>query len=175
VTVYTPGEDTYLILEHIKGLELEGKKFLDMGTGNGKIALKAAEKGAEVTAVDINPEALEYAKDKAREKGLENRINFLKSDLFKNIEEEFDVVVFNPPYLPGEEGLGDEEIWRGGDKGTEVTEKFLEDISGYLRPDGYSLVLVSSRADLQALDRFDFVFVEEKNIWFEELKLLKFD
>jgi len=174
VTVYTPGEDTYLVLEHLEGLDLEGKKFLDMGTGNGEIALKAAEKGAEVTAVDKNSEALEYAREKAEEKGLEESISFVESDLFENVEAEFDVVVFNPPYLPGEEGLGDEEIWRGGEKGIEVSERFLEGVSGYLRPDGFALVVVSSLADLEGLDDFDLDSVEEKELWFEELKLLRF-
>ncbi len=180
MTVYKPGEDTYLVLEHLEGLKLDGKKFLDMGTGNGEIALKAAEKGAEVTAVDRNPEALEYAREKAEEKGLDDVIEFVESDLFENVEgveEGFDVAVFNPPYLPGEEGgLGDEEIWRGGEKGVEVTERFLEDVSDYLRPDGYALVVGSSLADLEGLEeKFDFFSVGERSLWFEDLKLLRFD
>jgi release factor glutamine methyltransferase len=176
VTVYTPGEDTYLVLENLEGLDLEGKKFLDMGTGNGEIALKAVEKGAKVTAIDVNPEALDYAEDKAKERGLEDEISFVESDLFENVEGDFDVVVFNPPYLPGEQGLGDEEIWRGGEKGIEVTEKFLEEVADYLRPDGFALVVVSSRADIDGLlDGFDLVSVDEKSLWFEDLKLLRFD
>lgn len=175
MTVYKPGEDTYLVLEHLEGLELENKKFLDMGTGNGEIALKAAEKGAEVTAVDINSEALAYAEEKAEEKGLEDRITFIESDLFENVDGEFDVAVFNPPYLPGAEGLGDEEIWRGGEKGTEVTERFLEEASGYLRPKGFALVVGSSHADLEDIERsFDLVCVDKRSLWFEDLRLLKF-
>lgn len=175
MTVYKPAEDTYLVLEHLEGLELEDKKFLDMGTGNGEIALKAAEKGAEVTAVDKNPQALEYAKDKAKERGLEDMITFLESDLFENVEEDFDVAVFNPPYLPGEKGIGDEEIWRGGEEGTDVTEKFLENVSDYLNPDGFALVVASSRADLKVLEEtFDLKLVGEKSLWFEQLRLLRF-
>lgn len=175
MTVYTPGEDTYLVLENLEGLDLEGKKFLDMGTGNGEIALKAVEKGAKVTAIDVNPEALDYARDKAQERGLEDSISFVESDLFENLEGKFDVVVFNPPYLPGEQGLGDEEIWRGGERGIEVTEKFLVEVSDYLRPDGFALVVVSSQADVDdLLDSFDLVCVDEKSLWFEDLKLFRF-
>lgn len=176
MTVYKPGEDTYLVLEHLEGLELNGKSFLDMGTGNGVIALKAAEKGAKVTAVDKNPQALEYARGKAKEKGLQEKITFIESDLFENVEGDFDIAVFNPPYLPGDKGLGDEEIWRGGEKGIEVIERFLEDLSDYLRSEGFALVIGSSRAELRHLEKyFDPVYVEEKSLWFEELKLLKFD
>lgn len=176
MTVYTPGEDTYLVLEHLEGLSLEDKKFLDMGTGNGEIAFKAAEKGAEVTAVDKNPEALDYAREKAEKRGLEDSIDFVESDLFENVGREFDVVVFNPPYLPGDEGLGDEEIWRGGEKGIEVTEKFLEQVSEYLRPEGFGLVVASSLGDSEGLEeRYGLEPVGEKSLWFEELRLLRFD
>lgn len=174
MTVYRPGEDTFLVLEHLEGLDLENKKFLDMGTGKGEIALKAAEKGAEVTAVDVNSEALGFAREKAEERGLEDRISFVESDLFENVDGEFDVVVFNPPYLPGEEGLGDEEIWRGGEKGTEVTERFLEQVNGFLGPEGFALVVVSDLADVDALEGFDLEVVGRESLWFEELKLLRF-
>jgi release factor glutamine methyltransferase len=176
VTVYTPGEDTYLVLEHLQGLNLEDKKFLDMGTGNGEIALKAAEKGAEVFAVDKNSEALDYAREKAEKKGLGDSTDFVESDLFENVEEEFDIVAFNPPYLPGKEGLGDEEIWRGGEKGIEVTEKFLKQVSEYLRPEGFGLVVASSLGDSEGLEeRYGLEPVGEKSLWFEDLKLLRFD
>lgn len=176
MTVYKPGEDTYLVLEHLEGLELEGKKFLDMGTGNGEIGLKAAEKGAEVTAVDKNPEAINYARQKAEDKGLEEKMTFIQSDLFEDVEKEFDVAVFNPPYLPGEEGIGDEEIWRGGEKGIEVTEKFLEQVSEHLRPEGFGLVVASSLGDFEGLEeRFGLETVGEKSLWFEDLRLLRFD
>jgi release factor glutamine methyltransferase len=176
VTVYRPGEDTFLVLEHLEGLELKGKKFLDMGTGNGEIALKAAEKGAKVVAVDINPEALSYAMEKAEVKDLEDRVTFVESDLFENVQEEFDFVVFNPPYLPGEEGLGDEEIWRGGEKGIEVTERFLKRVPEFLAEGGEAFIVISSRSEIENIvDSFGLSAVSSKKIWFEELKLFRFD
>ncbi|MFB6115299.1 MAG: HemK2/MTQ2 family protein methyltransferase [Candidatus Nanohalobium sp.] len=152
MTVYKPAEDTYLVIDYLEGLKLEGKKFLDMGTGNGQIALKAADKGAEVTAADKNPEALKHAKEKAAEKGLQDKISFVESDLFEDIEGKYDVIVFNPPYLPGKEGLGDEEIWRGGDRG-----------------------VASSLGDISDLEEsYDLEVVEDKELWFERLVLFRF-
>lgn len=176
MTVYKPGEDTFLVLRYLEGLDLEGKKFLEVGTGNGEIALKAASKGAEVTALDVNPEALDYAREKAQEKGLEEKFTFVESDLFEELDEKFDVVVFNPPYLPGDEGLGDEEIWRGGEKGIEVTERFLDEVSQYLESGGFALIVGSSRADLDSLkERFELVCVADETLWFEDLELLRLD
>lgn len=176
MTVYRPGEDTYLVLEHLEGLDLEGKRFLDMGTGNGEIALKAAERGAEVVAADINPEALSFAREKAAERGLGDRISFVESDLFEEVQGEFDVVVFNPPYLPGNEGPGDEEIWRGGKKGVEVSGAFLEDVSDFLSDEGFGLIVASSLADFETLsEAFDLVEVSSRELWFEELFLFRFD
>lgn len=175
MTVYRPGEDTYLVLEYLEGLDLGEKTFLDMGTGNGEIAVKAAEKGAEVTAVDINPEALSFAREKAGERGLEDKITFLESDLFEEVEGEFDIVVFNPPYLPGSEGLGDEEIWRGGEKGIEVTESFLREVPEFLAEGGEAFVVMSSRSEIEYIvDSFDLSAVSSKKIWFENLKLFRF-
>ncbi|MFB6215986.1 MAG: methyltransferase, partial [Candidatus Aenigmatarchaeota archaeon] len=85
-------------------LDVEGRKCLDIGTGSGILAVTMAKKGAEVVAADINPEALEAARDRADQEDTD--IKLVESDLFENIEEEFDLIVFNPPYLPGEEGVG---------------------------------------------------------------------
>ncbi len=175
MTVYSPGEDSFLLENFLEDLELEGKKVLDMGTGSGIQAIKAAEKGADVTAADINPEALEEARENASEKNVEERIDFVESDLFENIEGKFDLIVFNPPYLPGEEGVGDEEIWRGGEKGIEVTERFLSRVEGYLGEEGECLVILSSLAEYNELvERNGLELVEEEKLWFENLYIARF-
>lgn len=175
MTVYKPGEDTFLVLGHLEGLDLEGKKLLDMGTGNGEIALKAAKKGAKVTAVDKNPDALEYAEERAEEEDLDDMIEFIDSNLFADVEGKYDIAVFNPPYLPGEEGIGDEEIWRGGETGTEVTHKFLGNVSDYMRQNGSALVVCSSLADFKSLEKkYNLENVSKSEIWFETLRLLRY-
>ena len=77
--IYEPREDTFLILKQIK-LYSQGN-VLDMGTGSGVLALEAANTAEKVIGVDINEDALNYAKQKAGFKGAKN-IEFHHSDLF---------------------------------------------------------------------------------------------
>ena len=169
MNVYSPREDTYLIKRYLEEKDLQDKKALDMGTGSGILAVEMAENGAETTAADINPEALESAAEKAEKAGIE--LKLIQSDLFEEIDERFDLIVFNPPYLPGDEMEGSEK-WRGGEKGVETTQRFIEKYSEHLKDGGEALFVVSSRSDThQMIERFEVVNTE--NLWFEKLYLLR--
>ena len=166
--IYEPREDTYLLNKHVKSLDLEGKDFLEIGVGSGLVIDSAREKGAKVTAVDINQEALDQ---------LDDSIEKVRSDLFENIEGKFDLVVFNPPYLPGdkeESGMEGSETWYGGERGVEVSERFLEECEGYLKKDGEALIVASTLADVESLiEDFGLEIVDRKSLFFEELVLLR--
>ena len=77
--IYEPREDTFLILKQIK-YHATGD-VLDMGTGSGVLAIAAAKAADYVIGVDVNEDALEYARAKAEEFELEN-VEFINSDLF---------------------------------------------------------------------------------------------
>lgn len=174
MTVYTLSEDSRLLKDLVSGIDLQGKKALDMGTGSGVIAVKMAEKGASVTATDINPEALEEAERNAEEAGVE--IETVESDLFENIEAKYDILTFNPPYLPGEEGIGDEEIWRGGETGVEIVRLFLVQVDDYLSECGEVYLILSSRSDYEeVVEKFDLEVVDSEKLWFEELFVAKYE
>ncbi|MFB6180759.1 MAG: HemK2/MTQ2 family protein methyltransferase [Candidatus Nanohalobium sp.] len=173
MAVYPVSEDTLLLKNCLKERELEDVKFLEMGTGNAENAVKAAEKGAEVTAVDINQEAVEYAEKKFEEEGLEAEV--FRSNLFEQVKDTFDLIVFNPPYLPGEKGLGLEKHWRGGEKGVELSERFLEEVDSYLNDQGEVLLVLSSLADVEKLkEGFELRAVAEKELWFESLEVVRY-
>ncbi len=81
-------------------------RILDIGTGSGNIAVSLAHylKASRVSAVDISGEALELARENAALNQVESRIQFIQEDLFSpdflmRTEEDFDVVVSNPPYI----------------------------------------------------------------------------
>src|SRR5436305_12215678 len=80
---------------------------LDLGTGSGCLAVAIARqhKKAEVTAVDLSPEALAVAGRNAVKHGVADRLRFLEGDLFAPLlsGERFDLVLSNPPYIPRHE------------------------------------------------------------------------
>jgi release factor glutamine methyltransferase len=76
----------------------EGERVLDMGTGSGVNAILAATKGAQVLAVDINPQAVEAARANAERNGVADNVEVRTSDVFSEVEGRFDVIVFDPPF-----------------------------------------------------------------------------
>ena len=89
-------------IEEINARAAEETRVLDLCTGSGAIAIAIAAKcGAKVTASDISEGALQVAGANALNAGAD--IEFVKSDLFNDIEGKFDVIVSNPPYIPTED------------------------------------------------------------------------
>lgn len=173
MNVYTPAEDSFLIRDYLTDLNLEELKVLDMGTGSGVLAIEMAEKGADVTAADINPEAIAKSREKARQRHLE--IEFVRSDLFENVEGKFDLITFNPPYLPDGSSSSGGETWQGGKTGIEITSKFLDQVDSYLEEDGYALVIVSTNADHKTLFKeYSLEKLDERKLWFETIILARY-
>ena len=101
-SVLIPRQDTEILVEYLLD-KCRGKSVLDMCTGSGCIAISLCKlaSSAKVTAVDISKDALEVAKENAKNNDAD--VEFVQSDLFENIHNKcFDVIVSNPPYIPGE-------------------------------------------------------------------------
>ncbi len=144
-SVYEPAEDSFLLAEFSKGLDGE---ILDMGTGCGIQAIVARK--ARALGVDMNGKAVEAAAKNANRNGSSAR--FLVSNLFEKLpNEEFDAIMFNPPYLPTSEEdkvKGPENIaYDGGESGREVLERFLAQFPEHLKPKGKLLHLLSTLSD----------------------------
>ena len=141
--VYTPDADTYLLLEAALTEVKPGDQVLEVGTGSGLIAAELAGI-TRVVATDINPHAVLCA----RKKGVE----VVHDDLFCGIRNSFDVILFNPPYLPTqpEERINDwlEYALDGGLNGRVVIERFSEQVERVLAPSGRILLLISSLTGL---------------------------
>lgn len=140
-SVYYPREDSLLLAKAIENLDLHDKTAFEIGCGCGFLSILMAKTGANVTAVDINPVAVEITKKnaKANKVTLEAR----KSDLFLDIEGKFELIIFNPPYLPTEEGE-DDKTYAGGTSGRETIERFIADVKKHLVPNGAVLIVISS-------------------------------
>lgn len=96
--VYRPAEDTFLLAKAVAAEAKSGMRFLEVGCGAGLVAMVAARAGCHVTATDANRHAVELARHNARENNL--RIQVVATDLLDGLPGPFDLVAFNPPYLP---------------------------------------------------------------------------
>ena len=139
----------FLVEEVIKiAKKINAKKFLDLCTGSGAIAVSLAKyiDRSFVTAVDISRKALNVAKLNARNNEVEDRITFVESDLFKNLKKEkYDMIVSNPPYIKREvlKKL-DKEVQKephialdGGYDGLDFYRKIINEADEYLKFHGY--------------------------------------
>lgn len=97
--VLIPRQDTEVLVEEALNKIKPGMKVLDMCTGSGCIAISLSKfaKDCEYHAVDLSAKALETAEENARKN--DTKIHFIKSDLFENVQESYNVIVSNPPYI----------------------------------------------------------------------------
>lgn len=163
--IYEPKEDSLLLKKYVK--RYAGGKILDVGCGSGILSLEAMKYSSDVLAVDIDPECVEYCKKKG--------INAKQSNLFSNVQGKFDLIIFNPPYLPDDENEDEEskKITTGGKKGYELIERFFSEVKNYLNKDGKILIVFSSlTGDVdRILEKYGFKKEkkEEKKLFFERL------
>jgi release factor glutamine methyltransferase len=141
--VYQPEADTYLLLNAAQTEVGPGDRVLEVGTGSGLIVAELTGVTG-IVATDINPHAALCA----REKG----IDVVQNDLFAGIRGTFDLILFNPPYLPTlpEDRIDDwlEYALDGGTSGREVIGRFAEEAGRVLAPGGRILLLISSLTGL---------------------------
>ena len=140
--VYQPAEDSALLADVVVDVVESGDRVLEVGTGSGWVAEQLAhETNASVYASDINP----FACTAARDRGVATiRANML--DPFAR--RSFDVVCFNPPYLPTDpdEEWDDwmEHALSGGPDGRRLVVPFLSDLRRVLAANGRGYLLISS-------------------------------
>ncbi len=137
-------------IAEVSAMQSEDRKIrvLDLCTGSGVIALAVALKsGAEVSASDVSEGALQVARANALNVGAD--IKFIKSDMWTDIADEFDVIVSNPPYIPTEDiktldgrvkGFEPLLALDGGDDGLRFYREIALGLDGHLAKDGALLL-----------------------------------
>lgn len=143
--------DPRLLAKAVRKEARESDLVLDIGTATGIQAIFAAEKGAKVTAIDINPVAVKVAELNAKKHELEGKIKVFKSDLFSNVREKFDLIVFNPPFR----WFKPREMMERGnlDENYETLNRFFSQAKHYLKEDGRILLVFSDSGDIKYLER----------------------
>ena len=144
--VLIPRQDTETLVEQVLKIVKPGMKVLDLCTGSGCVLISVLKNAPELTGVgsDISKTALLVAKENAKMHEVD--ADWIRSDLFDNITETFDVIMANPPYIPTGEILSlipevrdfePENALDGGADGLDFYRKIAGQVKGYLNPGGY--------------------------------------
>lgn len=175
--VYPPAEDTYLLLGAALAEARMEDRTLEIGCGSGILARELSSRVQCLIATDINPHALHATRSRAGD------VELIQADLFKGIGGRFDLVLFNPPYLPfkPEERSGGWIDWAldGGESGRETINRFLRELEDHLLPGGRALLLISSLTGLHEVmetactQGFQAKVVLNERCFFEQLYVLR--
>jgi release factor glutamine methyltransferase len=139
---YLPAEDTYLLRDALLGCS--GGACLEIGFGTGAVVSSLARRFETAAATDVMP--LDEAR-LSRAPGVD-LVLADRAACFR--EASFDLVFFNPPYVPSD-GVSDTAV-DGGEGGVEVPARFLEEALRVLAPGGQVMVLLSGEGDLGAFE-----------------------
>lgn len=164
-------------------------KVLDLATGSGAIGitLKLEMPNLDVTLSDISSEALKVSK--INKTNFDIDVSIVESNWFSNINEKFDIIISNPPYIPEEQEVVKKTLSEphlalfSGKEGSDSYNDILKDISKFINDKaviafehGYDQkeiigkivnkylqnVLIKQEKDLSGLDRYTFIFVNKR-------------
>jgi release factor glutamine methyltransferase len=167
-----------ILVGYLRTLPLNGRGFLDMGTGSGLVGLCAARLGARLTACDVNPRAVEVARDNARRNGISAEI--IESNLFGALADRtFDLICFNVPFYPRAPRSAFEAAFFAGPDFATVRQ-FAADCSRFLAPGGSVIVIFSEDSGYQGIVAMftaaglQITFEEVTSRLFERFHLVRF-
>lgn len=148
--VLIPQPDTEILVEEAINLIKQERcsHVLDLCTGSGAIAISIASytENVKLLASDISNKALEVAKKNANKLNMDDKVSFVQSNLFENLEKDsFDMIVTNPPYIKTKViDTLDKEVKKepmlaldGGEDGLDFYKKIIEEAPNYLKQNGY--------------------------------------
>ncbi len=175
-SVYTPAEDTFLLANEAQ--RYTANSALEMGVGSGYLTAELAKQAEHVIGTDINPEAIKQTRERLEIEGLERKVELVccsAANAFSDCS--FDLVVFNPPYLPS---FAKEDIAiEGGMGGIEVALQMLEQGSRTLRTGGTMLFAISSQSNYGRLlsflpaEKFNSKIIAKRKLFFEEILVVR--
>jgi release factor glutamine methyltransferase len=150
--VFRPRSDTWLLAAAARSEPLPGGRILELCAGPALAGIAAARAhGARLTTVDVSRRAAFSATLNGRLNGV--RVRALRGDLFAPVAgERFDLIIANPPYLPGAEPppRGAARAWEAGDDGRVVIDRICEGAPAHLAHGGVLLMVHSEVCDPEA-------------------------
>ena len=165
--IYQPAEDSYLMQEVLKKAKIsKTDKILEIGSGSGiqiQTLINLGIKKQNIFAVDINKKSVEHC----RKLG----VGCICSDLFENVQEKYNIVIFNPPYLPEDknEPKDSQLSTTGGKKGSEIINKFLKQAKNHLEKNGKIFLITSSLTKSIKWGKWKRTLLGKRKLFFEEI------
>lgn len=152
---------TRIVLNYLETQDLRSKSILELGCGSGVISTLAAKKGAKVLASDINPIAIDNTVLNAQL----NQVNLqvVKSDLFQDIHQKFNLIVINPPYFPKDPITVEDHAWYCGSNFEYFTTLFKQ-MPSYLLKEGKAILILSEDCQIHRIAKLAKNYLSWKNI-----------
>lgn len=176
--VFHPGVffSTPVFISFLQKNDFQRKKVLDVGTGSGLLALFAARRGAMVTALDVNPLAVETARRNAVANSL--AITVVESDLFTNLPAQaFDIILINPPYFPANpRDAADRAFFTG--ENWEYFDQLFHQLPACLNPGTQVWMILSDKCNIEkiagiaAINDFRLATIFERKKWGERFQVV---
>jgi release factor glutamine methyltransferase len=167
--VYEPREDSYMLAKEVK--EHAFGKVLDLGTGSGIQGIVASANGCDVTFSDIDQKALDCAKRNAILNNVHGR--FILSDMFDEINESFNTIIFNPPYVRSVKKK--HLALDGGKEGRDQIDRFLSSYKTHLLDHHVVLLVESSFNNYEKdVEKLNAKVISKEHYFFEDLVVLLF-
>ena len=173
--VYRPSDDTFLLADVVAGYG--GAVALEMGVGSGYVTAELARRVWVAVGTDIDLAAVRETRDRLRRSGLAN-VDLVCCDLASPFRDRpFDLVVFNPPYLPSRRR--DDAAVDGGRRGIEAALAFLEHALRVVKESGRLLFVASTLSDYRGILRllgergFGSRVVGARRLFFEEIVVIE--
>ncbi|MCS7135878.1 MAG: methyltransferase [Nitrososphaerota archaeon] len=177
--VYPPSEDTFLLIDSINDMPYV-RKALEVGSGSGAVSVVLTYKADYVVATDIDLNSCYATLERLRKHDRRASTDVVCCDLLSAFRggSGFDLIVFNPPYLP-DECLKDVAVF-GGNSGVETSVDFLHQAHHVLSQSGRILLVTSSVSDLGKLWKaaselkLNHRTLRSVKLFFEEINVVEF-
>jgi release factor glutamine methyltransferase len=164
---------TYLY-DFTSKLELKDKKFLEIGCGSGMLSMLALRKGAIVTAVDIDPKAIQNTWINFRNNFSNvNTVTVLESDVFQNVPPGiYELILINPPYYFKDPEAPGQLAWYCGSQG-EYFQKLFSRLHTYVNKETDIYMILEEKCETDRIKKIafengiEFVIADQKKIRWE--------
>ena len=145
-------------------------KVLEIGTGSGciSIALKKEIENIDITATDISKEALEVAKNNAKENNVD--ITFINTNIYEGIKDKFNCIISNPPYISRNEKIMDivynnepHQALFSGNNGLYFYEEILKNVNNVLN-DKYLICFEIGESQAESIRQMTYKYLGNVNV-----------